>query len=224
MNDGADGARGSGRLLAWAALVGASALLIVGVKLVYDVPDDVRYRYATVLFAVVVSALQLTAVLRIAGPTDRRETFALRQPSWSYKCMALVAVLIVVGMLVLLAFFPFLQQGEAEGDGAAWDRDRALPFVLNALVLVVVSPVLEELMFRGLGFTLFERYGRGTAIALTGLAFGLFHGQLEQLPALIAFGLAMGYLRSATNSVHPCIATHALMNLTGVVLAVTATG
>jgi membrane protease YdiL (CAAX protease family) len=182
VNDGADGARGSGRLLAWAALVGASALLIVGVKLVYDVPDDVRYRYATVLFAVVVSALQLTAVLRIAGPTDRRETFALRQPSWSYKCMALVAVLIVVGMLVLLAFFPFLQQGEAEGDGAAWDRDRALPFVLNALVLVVLSPVLEELMFRGLGFTLFERYGRGTAIALPGSPSGSFTGSSSNFP------------------------------------------
>jgi hypothetical protein len=34
----------------------------------------------------------------------------------------------------------------------------------------------------------------------------------------------MGYLRSATNSVHPCIATHALLNLTGVVLAMTASG
>jgi membrane protease YdiL (CAAX protease family) len=224
VNDGADGARGSGRLLAWAALVGASALLIVAVKLTYDLPDDVRYRYSTVLFAVVVSALQLAIVLRIAGPDDRRATFGLRRPSWSFTRLALVAVLIVAGMLVLLAFFPFLQQGEAEGNGAAWDRDRALPFVLNALVLVVVSPVLEELMFRGLGFTLFERYGRGTVIALTALAFGLFHGQLEQLPALIAFGLAMGYLRSATNSVHPCIATHALLNLIGVVLAMTATG
>lgn len=31
MNDRADGARSSGRLLAWTALVGASALLIVSV-------------------------------------------------------------------------------------------------------------------------------------------------------------------------------------------------
>jgi len=28
--------------LAWSALVGASALLVIAVKLIYDVPDDVR--------------------------------------------------------------------------------------------------------------------------------------------------------------------------------------
>ena len=79
-------------------------------------------------------------------------------------------------------------------------------------------------MFRGLGFKLLERHGHSTAIVLTGLAFGVFHGQFEQLPAIVVFGCAMGYLRSATNSVYPGIATHALLNLIGVALAVTVTG
>jgi len=223
VNDSADMTRNNGRLLAWTALVGASTLLIIGVKLIYDVPDDVRYRYSTVLFSVVVSALQLAIVLKIAGPSHLRDTFALRRPSWSYKRVALIGVLIVIGMLVLLALLPFLQQGEAEGNGAPFDPDRALPYVLNAIILVIVSPILEELMFRGLGFKLLEHYGHATAIVLTGLAFGVFHGQLQQLPALIAFGCAMGYLRSATNSIYPAIATHALLNLIGVALAVTVT-
>jgi len=127
-------------------------------------------------------------------------------------------------MMALLAILPFLQQGESEGNGAPFDPDRALPYALNALVLVAVSPILEELMFRGLGFKLLERHGHSTAIVLTGLAFGVFHGQFEQLPAFVVFGCAMGYLRSATNSVYPGIATHALLNLIGVALAVTVTG
>jgi membrane protease YdiL (CAAX protease family) len=223
VNDSANATRDNGRLLAWTALVAASALLIIAVKVIYDVPDDVRYRYTTVLFAIVVSALQLAIVLKIAAPSEPRDTFALRRPSWSLHRVALVGVLIVIGMLVLLAFLPFLQQGEAEGVGAPFDRHRALPFVLNAIVLVIVSPILEELMFRGLGFKLLERYGHATAIVLTGLAFGVFHGQLQQLPALVAFGCAMGYLRSATNSIYPAIATHALLNLIGVALAVSVT-
>ena len=104
MNDRADAMRGNGRLLAWSALVGASALLIIAVKLIYDVPDDVRYRYSTVLFAVVVSALQLAIVLKIAGPGEPRDTFALRRPSWSLRRVALVGALIVIGTLVLVAF------------------------------------------------------------------------------------------------------------------------
>jgi len=214
-------ATGDRRLLAWVALVAASALLIVGVRLVYDLPDDLRYRYTTVVFAVVVSALQLAVVLRIAGRDDRREMLALRRSTWSWTRVAVVGVLIVVGYLVLVVSVPFLQQGAGEGNGASFDPDRALPYALNAVVLVVVSPVLEELMFRGLGFRLLERFGQLAAIVATGLAFGAFHGQLEQLPVLTLFGFAMGYLRSRTQSVYPCVATHALLNLVGVLLAVT---
>ncbi|MDQ3723638.1 MAG: CPBP family intramembrane metalloprotease [Actinomycetota bacterium] len=217
--EGSEAARSDRRLLAWAALVAGSALLIVGVRLTYDLPDDLRYRYSTVVFAVVVSALQLAIVLRIAGRGDLREMLALRRPSWSWTRVAVIGVLIVAGVIVLVASLPFLQQGEDEGNGAPFDPDRAIPFALNAVVLVVISPVLEELMFRGLGFKLLERFGHATAIVLTGLAFGIFHGQLQQLPALAAFGVAVGYLRSRTHSVYPGIATHALLNLVGVVLA-----
>jgi membrane protease YdiL (CAAX protease family) len=221
VNDSTEGARGNGRLLAWTVLVGVSVLVVVGVKLIYDVPDDLRYRYSTAVFAVLVSALQIAVVLWIARPGDLRETFALRRPSWPWKRVAVIGVLIVIGMMIALASLPFLQQGENEGNGAPWDPDRAFPFVLNAAVLVIVAPVIEELMFRGLGFRLLERFGQGTAIVLTGLAFAVSHGQFEQLPALAAFGCAMGYLRSRTRSVYPGIAVHALLNLIGVALAVT---
>lgn len=56
-------------------------------------------------------------------------------------------MLIVIGMLVVLALLPSQQQGEAA---------QALPYLLNAIVLVIVSPILEELMFRGLGFKLLD--------------------------------------------------------------------
>jgi len=79
VNNRADALHGNGRLLAWSALVGASALLIIAVNLIYDVPDDLRYRYSTVLFAIVVSALQLAVTLKVAGPSDLRDTFALKR-------------------------------------------------------------------------------------------------------------------------------------------------
>ena len=206
-------------LLAWAVLVVASTLLIVGVRLVYDVPDDLRYRYSTVVFAVLVSAAQLGVVLMIARRGGLREMLALGSPT-SWRRAALIGLAITLGTYVLIVSLPFLQGNEDQGVGAPWDPSRALPFVLNAIVLVVVSPVLEELMFRGLGFKLLERLGQGSAILLTGLAFGLFHGLLVQLPAFAAVGFGLGYHRSRTHSVYPGIVTHALINLIGVALTV----
>lgn len=207
-------------LLAWAVLVVASTLFIVGVRLVYDVPDDLRYRYSTVVFAVLVSAAQLGVVLMIARRGGLREMLALQSPT-SWRRAAFTGVAITLGTYVLIVSLPFLQGNQDQGVGAPWDPSRALPFVLNAVVLVVVSPVLEELMFRGLGFKLLERLGQGSAIVLTGLAFGVFHGLLVQLPAFAAVGFGLGYLRSRTHSVYPGILTHALINLIGVALAVT---
>ena len=33
----------------------------------------------------------------------------------------------------------------------AWDSSRAAPFLANALVVAVVAPFVEELLYRGLG-------------------------------------------------------------------------
>jgi len=219
MNETEEVATEKGLLLAWAVLVGASTLLIVGVRAVYDVPDDLRYRYSTVVFSVLVSALQLAAVLMIARRGGLREMLALRSPL-SYRRAVVIGAAVILGTYVLILILPFLQGNEDQGVGAPWDPSRALPFGLNAVVLVVVSPVLEELMFRGLGFKLLERFGQGSAIVLTGLAFGASHGLLIQLPAFVAVGFGLAYLRSRAHSVYPGIVTHALINLIGVALTV----
>lgn len=214
-----DIARSNRRLLAWTALVVISALLIVVIRVMYDVPPDLRYRYSTLAFAVTVSALQFVLVIRIADNRDLQEVLALKRPTWGWKRVTIFAFLIVVGMTLLLISVPLLQQGESEGNGAPFDPHRTLPFFFNALVLVIITPLLEEAIFRGLGFKLLERFGEIMAIVLTALAFAVFHGQFQQLPGLIVFGLALGYLRSRTESIYPCIATHSLLNSVGVMLA-----
>ena len=158
------------------------------------------------------SAITLGVVVLIAGRGNLRELLALRRPT-SWWRAGLIGVLVVVGTGLLLVLLPFLQTGEEQGLEVAWDPDRALPFALNAAIIVLVSPIVEELTFRGLGFTLLERFGHGWAIALTGLAFALSHGLLLPLIAIAAFGFGLAYLRSRTRSVYPGIVIHGLVNL-----------
>jgi membrane protease YdiL (CAAX protease family) len=81
------------------------------------------------------------------------------------------------------------------------------------LAFVLVAPVAEELLFRGLllpGLT--PRYGRWFAIAATAGLFGSVHldrGLLSAaVPALVA-GLVFGVMAAKTRSVLPTIAAHA---------------
>ena len=207
-----EAARRDGRLLAWAGLVGVTIVLAFTVRQGVGLPEDFRYSYWTVLVGVVSSAITLGVVVLIAGRGNVREMLALRRPR-SWWRAALIGVLVIVGTGLLLVLLPFLQTSEEQGFEVGWDPDRALPFVLNAAIAALVSPIVEELTFRGLGFTLLERFGQGRAIALTGLAFALTHGLLLPLISIAAFGFGLAYLRSRTRSVYPGILVHTLVNL-----------
>jgi membrane protease YdiL (CAAX protease family) len=99
--------------------------------------------------------------------------------------------------------------------------DRAGQFALNFLAIVIVAPVVEELTFRGLGYSVLRPFGRWTAIVLVGVAFGLAHGLVQALPVLVAFGAGLAYLRDRTDSVYPGMILHAAFNALVLTLSVT---
>ena len=67
-------------------------------------------------------------------------------------------------------------------------------------------------MCRGLGFRLLESYGQPVAIVGTAVAFALAHGAVNDLPWVLVTGLGLGYLRSRSGSLYPCIGLHAFVN------------
>jgi membrane protease YdiL (CAAX protease family) len=78
--------------------------------------------------------------------------------------------------------------------------------------VTTLAPIVEEMTFRGLGVTLFLRFGRWAAILATGIWFALVHGLVEGFPILAAFGVALAYLRTQTRSIYPAILLHAAFN------------
>ena len=129
----------------------------------------------------------------------------------------------VVGILIVgAALDPFLNAGEEQGlTPSGWDSARAGAFAANAVVVVGIAPVVEELTYRGLGFSLLRPYGEVAAIVGVGIAFGLAHGLVEGLAILSLFGMGLAFLRSRTDSIYPPILLHAAFN--GFALAVSLT-
>ncbi len=81
------------------------------------------------------------------------------------------------------------------------------------LRIVIIAPVVEELIFRGVimsGFT--RNYNAVFAIFFSALLFALFHLNPWQFPAAFFLGLILGWIRIRTGSVLACIAGHAIHN------------
>lgn len=58
----------------------------------------------------------------------------------------------------------------------------------------LLAPIAEEILFRGLILRSLQPYGKKTAIFVSALLFGLFHGNIVQTPFAFAVGLVLGYV------------------------------
>jgi uncharacterized protein len=128
-------------------------------------------------------------------------------------------VIFILVLAVGAALDPFLDAGEEQGlTPSDWDSDKAAPFFANVVVVAGIAPVVEELTYRGLGYSLLRPYGVASALLGVGIAFGLAHGLIEALLILSLFGVGLAWLRERTDSVYPPILLHAAFN--GFALAV----
>jgi hypothetical protein len=87
---------------------------------------------------------------------------------------------------------------------------------LGALSLaraVVITPIAEELLFRGALYGwLRRRWPAWAAITLTAVAFAAVHGSAMLLPYVVIFGLVTDWLRERTGSVAAGTVAHVLNN------------
>ena len=81
------------------------------------------------------------------------------------------------------------------------------------LRIVIIAPIVEEVIFRGIIMSGFSRnYHPAFAIFFSALLFALFHLNPWQFAATFALGLILGYIRIRTGSVIACIAGHVIHN------------
>jgi membrane protease YdiL (CAAX protease family) len=180
--------RTAGRVVA--ALVGLN--LVVQVALVAVVLANDLDRLAAVRISLVTGvvfyAAAAMATRRWAVRLDLRPRTGRRQ------ALAGVAEGIVVGAgaAVLLNALLRLASGRPQLDpasatlaagGTAW-------LLLGVLVVVVVAPVVEELVFRGFLLEAFRGRGRRSAVLVSGVAFSLAHLQLAQFRYYLVMGVA----------------------------------
>lgn len=218
-----EGRRRGLRLLAWVILVGLLAAASYGARLSdTETPSDILYRWSTAAGALIQYGIMLVLILAIAQGI-RSPLLALERPASIGRAVKLGAAAFAVILVTAGLLGQILDAGDEQGlVPDAWDGSRAVPFLANALVVVLVAPFVEELLYRGLGMSLlFPFVGPLLSIVITGLAFGLAHGLVLGLPVLTVFGITLGWLRWKTESVYPGMVVHGLFNGAALLAAVT---
>lgn len=90
----------------------------------------------------------------------------------------------------------------------------------NLLLMVIMAPIFEEIIFRKLLIDRTIKYGKGVSILLSALIFGLFHGNLNQFFYAFIIGGFFAYVYIKTGKIIYTILLHLTINFFGSIISV----
>ena len=139
----------------------------------------------------------------------------------------LLALLIAVATMTLFnyvsfyttEFFRFISQDKLFSTDALNDIISDTPIYVTFFVVCVIAPIGEEFIFRKLLIDKTLPFGELASCLLSGIVFGLFHGNLRQAIYATALGLVLAYVYVKTRNIVYPIIMHAVVNLLGSIVS-----
>lgn len=86
---------------------------------------------------------------------------------------------------------------------------------ISSIYIVLLAPVFEEYLFRKLICDRVVKYGQGTAVVVSGLMFGLFHGNFNQFFYAFFIGSFFAFIYVKTGKIGYTIGLHMIVNFIG---------
>lgn len=127
-------------------------------------------------------------------------------------CFGLVYLSNIVGNLITF-LVGFLKQGMVQNE--IFNLTGAVSMWSILLYMVICAPIMEEYVFRKLIVDRTVRYGQAAAVMISGLMFGLFHGNLNQFAYAFTLGMFLAFLYVKTGNLKITIALHMMINFVG---------
>jgi len=208
----------------WIAAGIAIALYAVGILLYLQMPDDDTVAKGLALFAISGLAPLGGVLLMIAIRRRGVARFGITRVSPRWLGIAFLVGLGVVALNLGVTTLATMATDAADVQGGYRSAATSgiVGFIGAILLGAVLTPIGEELLFRGVLFTLLARYGIWLAAILSSVVFALSHGLNLATPVAILVGLAAAWLMHRTKSVWPGVVVHAVNNASSSVISVIA--
>lgn len=99
-----------------------------------------------------------------------------------------------------------------------YDGDMPISVVISFISLVILPPLAEEYLFRGLVISHLLPHGKWQAVAFSALLFAFFHMNFLQIPYALACGALFGFITVKTGSVRFAVLLHFINNLSAFII------
>ena len=90
--------------------------------------------------------------------------------------------------------------------------DNLLEVILFYASVALLPALVEEFAFRGVILKIMRKHSDSLAVVVSGVMFGLMHGNFTQIPFALVVGLILAYITVKTNTLIPAMIIHFLNN------------
>lgn len=129
-----------------------------------------------------------------------------------YVLLAVFAAAFALGVNILMALAGLTQASESYREVAG--RQYSVAFGAGLLIYGLISPLAEEVVFRGLIYNRMRKYfGKMLSVVVCGIMFGVYHGNLVQGIYGCILGIAITYSYEWFGSFFAPVLFHAIANI-----------
>ena len=188
----------------WSLIVFGLALPVIGYVVVRLLPNR---EMMTVLGAFFL--IGLLAVIVAVAPLGKAAfpALGLRPANWKYPVFGALGTLFLSVAVSQIGIEP---QGMKQVIDVVREPHE---LILSLLLLSVLAPIVEELVFRGLIYGwIAGRWGTMAGFIVSSLAFAAAHFEPAHIVLVLPLGLLFGWLRRRTDSLVPSLVAHILNN------------
>ncbi len=204
-------------IVVFVARAAASILLALIAPMFEEMDQLAAYAIESVISFIFLYIIPIASVLLLLGEKGMCKRI-YKKPIYFSNAMGMfpafygLAIFVnILTMLVSLLFketnlndsFNTVNELQPEGIGSA---------LILLVQLVVIAPIFEEFWYRGVVLERLKPYGNGFAIFVTGILFGLTHGNLQQVFYATTLGICLGYIAVTTKSIVVTTIMHAMFN------------
>ncbi len=192
-------------------------LITAGISIIYShvtgndkMPDMMDYAIAFSIRFILIYPLMYLSVRNIPKFEIKQKKLGF---GWFLVCVCITYALAYIANLVGMVLNGLI--GRITGEGMVnplFDLIGEMDPIMQLVVVVLLAPVFEELLFRKFLIDRVANYGELTAMLMSGIMFGLYHGNLAQCSYAFAIGCFFAFIYLRTGRIIYTILLHAIVN------------
>ena len=175
----------------------------------FDMSANISVTAATALLTLLIARVAFKVRLSGIFKTDKKG--ALTGVKWFSPCF----VFNMIASTIIAFFTNMLSSVGVSVPTADFSikSPSAIAVVMQVSYVVILAPLFEEIIYRGLIIKMVSPYSKSAAVLISALAFGLMHGNIPQAASAFCTGLIYAIIALKSGSIIPTMIIHSLNNL-----------